>query len=212
MPQHHRWHQSTIIGNSARRERDRNRKLHSRALRNENIPRLADYVTIDRCMYKQRNLGGLIISYYRLCDIAKIFNLAPATVKRWFDLDMLPSPIQWEWLGCAGAIIYTDAENGRTRPLFSKQQVLVICTVLNDLFEQGYRQFRQSHIHHIQMMQAGSDIAIQRLNIKLAKPPKQPLPILPSPEQRIKSRAATSYPLSYNAYRPTDYKEWLLSL
>ena len=212
MPQHHRWFQPTTIGNAARREHDRKRKSHSRALRNENIPRLADYVTIDRCMYKQRNVGGLIISLYRLSDIARIFSVTRATVQRWFDLDMLPSPAQWEMLGCAGAIIYIDAENTRKRPLYSKQQVLVICNVLNDLFEQGYRQFRQSHTHHIQMIQSGCTIAMQCLSIKLSKSPKQPLRILPSPQQRAKARAGMSQPLSYPAYRPTDYKEWLLSL
>ena len=212
MPQYHNWFQPTTIGNAARRERDRKRKTNSRGLTGEHIPRLADYVTIDSCIYQHRNVGGLVIAFYRLSDIAHIFGLAPATVQRWFDLGMLPRPAQWQILGCAGATIYAYADNARKRPLYSKQQVLVICNVLNDLFEQGYRQFRQSHTHHIKMMNAGCDIAMQRLSIKLSKSPKQPLPILPSPKQRMKSRGGISQPLSYPAYRPTDYREWLLSL
>ena len=212
MPQYHNWFQPTTIGNAARRERDRQRKNNSWGLRSEHIPSLADYLTIDRCIYQRRNIGGHLIAYYRLCDIARIFNVTPVTVQRWFDLDMLPTPAQWEILGCAGETIYAYADDTRQRPLYSKQQVLVICNVLNDLFEQGYRQFRQSHTHHIQMMQTGCDIAMHRLSIKLSKPPKQPLPILPSPKQRMKSRGGISQPLSYPAYRPTDYKEWLLSL
>ena len=211
MPKYHNWFQPAIIGNAARRERDRKRKSDSRGVVFEHIPRLADYVTIDRCIYKRLNVGGLIISYYRLCDIARIFCLAPATVQRWFDLEMLPYPAQWEIFGCAGETSYANAANTRKRPLYTKQQVHVICNVLNDLFGQGYRQFRQSHIHHIEMMQVGCKIALHCLNIKLSKPPKQRLPILPSPQPR-KSRAGTSPLLSYPAYRPRDYKEWLLSL
>jgi hypothetical protein len=212
MPQYHKWFQPTTIGNAARRERDRQRKSHSRGLRGEHIPQLADYVTIDRCIYQRRNIGGHIVDFYTLRGIAEIFNLAPATVQRWFDLYMLPTPAQWEIFGNAGETIYAYADNARKRPLYSKPQVLIICTVLNDLFEQGYRQFRQSHIHHIEMMRVGCDIAMRRLTIKLSKPPKQPLPILPSPQQRIKSRGGISQPLSYPAYRPTDCREWLLSL
>lgn len=212
MPQYHKWFQPVTIGNAARRERDRKRKTNSRGLRVEHIPNLADYITIDRCIYQRRNIGGVVIGYYRLCDIARIFNVTPATVQRWFDLYMLPTPAQWEMLGSAGETIYAYADNARKRPLYSKQQVLVICTVLNNLFEQGYRQFRQSHTHHIEMMRVGSDIAMQRLSIKLSQPIKQPLPILPSPKQRMKSRGGISQPLSYPAYRPTDYREWLLSL
>ena len=212
MPQYHNWFQSVTIGNAKRRERDRERKSDARALRSEHIPRQADYVTIDRCIYERRNIGGLIISYYRLCDIARIFNISAATVQRWYYLGMLPAPATWELSGGAGKVTYANDPNIRKRPLYSKQQVLVICNVLNDLFEQGYRQFRQSHRHHIQMMQAGCEIAMRRLTIKLAKPPKQRLPILPSPQQRMKSRGGTTKLLSYPAYRPTDYKEWLLSL
>ena len=211
MPKHHTWLQPVTIGNAERRKRDRQRKSNSRSATVQHIPRLADYETIDRRVYKQLDIGGHLISYLRVCDIARIFGLAPATVQRWFDLGMLPYPAQWEIFGCTGRTVYANTENIRKRPLFSKQQVFVICATLNNLFEQGYRQFRQSHAHHIEMMQVGCDIAMQRLSIKLAKPPKQRLPILPSPQQR-KSRAETSKLYSYNAYRPTDYKEWLLSL
>ena len=212
MPQYHNWFQSVTIGNAKRRERDRERKSAARGLRGEQIPRQADYVTIDRCIYQRSNIGGLIISYYRLCDIARIFNVSPATAQRWFYLDMLPAPATWELSSGAGKVTYANAPNIRKRPLYSKQQILVICNVLNALFEQGYRQFRQSHHHHIQMMQAGCEIAMHRLTIKLSNPPKQRLPILPSPQQRIKSRDVTTKLLSYPAYRPTDFKEWLLSL
>ena len=211
MPKHHKWFQPVTIGNAKRRERDRKRKSDSRGVTFGHIPYLADYVTIERCIYKRLNAGGLIISYFRLCDIARIFGLAPATVQRWFDLGMLPYPAQWEIFGCTGATTYANAENTRKRPLYSKQQVFIICTVLNDLFGQGYRQYRQNHTHHVRMMHEGSDMAMRRMTIKLSKPPKQRLPILPSPQQR-KSRAETSKLLSYPAYRPTDYKEWLLSL
>lgn len=55
------------------------------------------------------------MGYYRLCDIARIFNVTPATVQRWFDLDMLPTPAQWEILGCAGETTYAYADNIRNR-------------------------------------------------------------------------------------------------
>lgn len=102
MPQYHNWFQPTTIGNAARRERDRQRKNISWGLRSEHIPSLANYLTIDRCIYQRRNIGGHVIAYYRLCDIARIFNVTPATVQRWFDFDMLPPPAQWEMLGCGG--------------------------------------------------------------------------------------------------------------
>lgn len=110
MPQYHNWFQPATIGNAARRERDRQRKNISWGLRSEHIPSLADYLTIDKCIYQRRNIGGHVIAYYRLCDIARIFGLTPATVQRWFDLDMLPKPAQWEMLGCAGATIYAYAD------------------------------------------------------------------------------------------------------
>lgn len=92
MPQYHNWFQPVTIGSAARRERDRKRKSNSRGVRGEHIPRLADYVTIERCIYQRCNIGGLVIGYFRLSDIARIFGLTPATVQRWFDLGMLPPP------------------------------------------------------------------------------------------------------------------------
>jgi formylglycine-generating enzyme required for sulfatase activity len=120
MPQYHNWFQSVTIGNAARRQRDRQRKCNARGLRGEQLPNLADYMTIDRCIYQRRNIGGHIVGFYTLRGIAEIFNLAPATVQRWFDLYMLPTPAQWEILGNAGETTYAYADNTRKRPLYSK--------------------------------------------------------------------------------------------
>jgi len=168
MPKHHNWNKDFSVGSAIRREKDRKRKMAGGSIR-ENKVQLATYHEIDKNFYRKHDIGGILIAYYRLKDIAAIFGKSFSTVQRWYYAGLLPEPSIYELYGKKDRVIYSQDPTLRKRPLFTKQQVLVICNVLNGLFEQGIRQYRKSHIYHADMIYVGNDIAKKRLHIKMER-------------------------------------------
>lgn len=125
-------------------------------------PLPSTYYRISKHHYKRLKVGNHNTFVYRTSDIAAIYGLHQNTVMNWYNKRMLPTPYNY---------YYTSYRSWgwERRPVWVKEQVLAICKVLDDIFAQGGAQFRKSHIEHIAIMRAGSDIAIKRLPYKAVK-------------------------------------------
>lgn len=152
----HTWYEPTDLSNYKRRKTDAKNKRRLRGSKHRRpVPPLATYNKLAKYGHPIR-LAGYETKYYYLKDIANIFNIAPHTVARWHRLGMLPEPF----------FRATRRSWGKTRCMYLKEQVLAICRVLNDIYDQGYTQFRQDHVEHIKMMHEGARIMLESLNNK----------------------------------------------
>jgi hypothetical protein len=199
MPQHHNWFQPVRLGSPERRKRDKERKRHFSGCTNErNPPPLATYRTINKAQCHIQNIGGHIIKTYDLNAIAVIYGLTTRTVYRWYKSGMLPEPA------------FVEQGSGYTSPIYLRSQILVICHVLNDIFEQGVTQYRMDHHAHREMLFRGCLIAIEGYTRKLSKEPKKKLPILPHPREWQRLKQLRKQNIILQPYRQT-IEELLLS-
>jgi hypothetical protein len=175
----HNWFYPIPLSGKNRRKRDRLNALYSRGGDESNLrqpPKPATYHAIRQHRYRKTKIGLHETYTYRIDDLAAIIGVHRNTIQRWYNLNMLPQPFindsisyrSWGWTH---------------RPLYLREQVLVIVRVLNNLYAQGITQYRQSHIHHTTMMREGNRIAIERLNYKMVKP-KLVKPITPPASKR----------------------------
>ncbi len=181
---YHDWLYHIPLSGKSRRAKDKLRKLHLRGGNESSLrqPPKLTYRSIRQHRYCKVKFGMHETYAYRIDDIAAIIGLHRNTVQRWFNHGMLPPPFSrvsksyrsWGW---------------PDRPLYIREQVLVIVHVLNDLYTQGITQFRQSHIYHIQMMREGDQMVRERLSYKAVKPkPIKPItPPQPKPSVRYRS-------------------------
>lgn len=152
---HHIWFENTPLKHNARhRKVDADKKLANNGGASRGSPSVPSYKVITKAASSKVRFGNYITALYNLSDIAQIYDLAPSTVSRWYAKGMLPEPFTCN----KGQRCW-----GNTVPYYTKSQVLVICIVLDDLFRQQSRQFRQDHIQHIEMMRVGCIIARERI-------------------------------------------------
>lgn len=186
MPRHD-WFYHIPLNGGNRRQQDRLRKLNERGGDESELraaPEPATYHRIRQHRHCKVRIGQHETYAYRLSDIAAIYGLHPNTVLGWYRKGMLPPPHHisptmyrsWGW---------------QNRPVYYlKEQVLVICKVLDDIFGQGVTQYRQSHIHHAEMMREGCEIALARLPYKAVKPKPVKLITTPEPKPSLRHRPA----------------------
>lgn len=182
---HHDWLYHIPLSGKNRRAKDKLRKCNLRGGAESSLrqPPKLSYRSIRQHRYCKVKFGMHETYAYRIDDIAEVLGLHRNTVQKWFNHGMLPPPFtrvsksyrSWGW---------------PDRPLYLREQVLVIAHVLHDLYTQGVTQFRQSHIYHIQMMREGSEIAMQRISYKAVKPkPVKPI-TAPEPKRTLRHRPA----------------------
>jgi hypothetical protein len=188
MPQY-TWFQHIPLGSREHRRKDALRKCRERGGDESTLriaPCLSSNYKIRNHAYAAMRIGQHLTHSYRLSDIAAIYGLHPNTVLQWYRKGMLPMPHHisptmyrsWGW---------------QNRPvLYLREQVRVICKVLDDIYSQGVTQFRQSHTQHIQMMLEGDAMVHRRLPFKAVKralavaapKPTTPLRKRPKPSMR----------------------------
>lgn len=161
MPRHIWFEETPLKHNKRHRRKDRvnKRKQYGHGFRAS--PPLANYHYITKAASSSMRYGEFSTKLYNLSDIARIYDLAPSTVSRWYAKGMLPEPF---------TVQSGQSRWGKQVPYYTKQQVFAICMVLNDIYRQCSRQFRQDHEAHIEMMREGSYIAIERISYKACTP------------------------------------------
>ncbi|MDG4546581.1 MAG: hypothetical protein PQ612_10500 [Rickettsiales bacterium] len=191
MPRHDWFHHIKLSGTRHRREKDAMRKAVKRESHNNYKPKptkKSSYYKIYKNRYKKLGIGNFKTHSYRLIDLANIYGIHVNTVLDWYNNDMLPKPFlkesdkyrSWGW---------------QKRPIYIKEQILVITKVLDDVFAQS-SQFRSNYEGHIEMMREGDFMVRERMSykavaIKTVKPvkPKTKLRKRPAPHLRPLLRA-----------------------
>jgi len=177
---HHNWFTPIPLGNKNRRESDKICKLEKRGGNIDTLrqpPKPSSYYSIKQNRHGKVRFGNHKTYSYRLKDIAEIYDIHYNTVLNWYKNDMLPMPFA-----------KAHVKGWESVPIYLREQVFVICKVLDDIFGQGLTQFRKSHVEHIEMMQEGNAIALERMQYKAVqkKPNNSRLQIEVKPKLRKK--------------------------
>ena len=114
---------------------------------------------------KTVNVGGAVFRYYSIGDIARMYGLLYATVRRWFLEGWLPEP----W--------FTRRRGEDVRvPYYLQSQVRVICLVLNDIYGQGIKNIEIARLEeHRKMMYRGCRIALEEMDLQAIRKQKRDL-------------------------------------
>jgi hypothetical protein len=131
-----------------------------------NKPKPVSYYRIRLHAFMRVKIGKHYSWLYRLSDIARIYDLHPNTVYGWYSKGLLPEPYTQE-------IRKHRTWGWEPMPLYLREQVLVICKVLNDIFGQQIGQYRTIYHAHIQMIHAGNQMVLRRIPYKAVPPEKK---------------------------------------
>lgn len=172
MPRHDWFEHIELSGSNERRRNDVLRKCKMRGVGRYEIrkaPEASTYYKIKKHRHKPLNFGNHKTWTYRLSDLASIYGLHVNTILGWYRNGMLPKPF------------YKDSSKYRSwnwaeRPVYIKEQILVITKVLDDIFLQS-SQFRACYTNHIEMMREGDLMVRERMSykavaVKIVKPVK----------------------------------------
>lgn len=156
------WLSDIPIKGKKRREKDKLlKRLERGKLSDEGLSptRFASYHSIAEASNKRLNIHHHSTKTYSLSDLARIFGVNRSTTSRWLSKGLLPCP----------------HINIKGQARFIKEQIIPICTILNQLYANGYRQYRMSHESHREMMEWANEIAMHRLSYKACTPKPEKL-------------------------------------
>lgn len=164
------WYMEIPLKGKNRRKKERIKKRLERGKQpDDGLPQIqfATYRSIAEASNMYQRIYHHITKLFSLSDLARIFGVSRSTTSRWYSKGLLPKPY-----------IY----HRRKQPRYIKEQIIPICIVLNQIFDNGYRQYRQSHELHRQMIEWANEIAMRRIPYKAVKPkppwkPRKPRPL-----------------------------------
>ncbi|MDA0967569.1 MAG: hypothetical protein O2970_11520 [Proteobacteria bacterium] len=180
MPRYDWFEHIKLSGTRHRRDKDALRKAIGRGTEKTYKPKAikkSTYYKIHKNRYGKFSFGNFKTDTYRLIDLANIYGIHVNTVLDWYRRGMLPD----------SKSLSSDKYRGwgwAERPIYIKEQILVITKVLDDIFAQS-NHFRIDYKDHIQMMREGDIMVRSRIPYKAVYTREQ---IFGTPKSKPKKR------------------------